>query len=701
VAYQDLAVVRAVGIVRKRRHTDPTRGYFLIELQPTHQRPVAPAVRLARATAALLLLAAACGFPRPSSAADNVAPPGAPPPAAAFGALPANTDVVLSPSGTRLAWVDHEHDKPRVVIFDVDARKDLRVLALPQRLKLRTLAWNDDETLLVTFSETGQAKVATETSREWFINIAYDASGGEGRMLPSANGRARGVQAAAYAYLVRSRTSKPHTVIMFSRCKDAACLLEVNTATGEPSVIKSGGEHTAGFIVDREGAPVAREDWDYLQRAYRVYALLPGNGVREILRRNDNDAPDLAGILPDDSALVLLASNGRPHQAAWALPLDGSPARVLAEDPDADVEYALADYYTGAIIGAYVGGARTRIQWLNPQAQQRYEAVSRAFPNKEVAVYGWSADGSRTLAAVETPSTPRVYYLIDFKTHHADIAGEEYPALAGAKLGEVRQITYKARDGTPIPAYLTLPPGKQPGSAPLVVLPHGGPNARDYLRFDWLVQFLATRGYAVLQPQFRGSTGFGAGFERAGYRQWGGLMQDDVSDGVKAMIDQGIADAHRVCIVGMSYGGYAALAGAAFTPTLYACAASVNGVSDLRALMREQVPLYGGSAFRPGRYISISESVWKERIGSETDSALDTKSPINSVAAISIPVMVAYGTGDGIVPTEQSIRMTEALQRAGKAVTVVKLPDEDHWLSQAETRTQLLQALESFLKEHL
>jgi dipeptidyl aminopeptidase/acylaminoacyl peptidase len=310
-------------------------------------------------------------------------------------------------------------------------------------------------------------------------------------------------------------------------------------------------------------------------------------------------------------------------------------------------------------------------------------------------------DGSRTLAKVETPSTPPVYYLIDFKSRRADIAGEEYPGLEGATLGEFREITYKARDGTPIPAYLTLPPGKHTGPAPLVVLPHGGPQARDYPGFDWWVQFLATRGYAVLQPQFRGSTGFGEAFERAGYRQWGGLMQDDVTDGVRAMIDQGIADAHHVCIVGASYGGYAALAGATFTPDLYACAASINGVSDLRALMREEVPTVVGSAFRVGHVISTAQSVWTERIGSETDPALATKSPINSVAAIKVPVMIAYGTGDGVVPTEQSIRMAEALQKAGKTVTVVKLPDEDHWLSQAATRTAMLEALDSFLKQHL
>jgi dipeptidyl aminopeptidase/acylaminoacyl peptidase len=649
-------------------------------------------------TAALLL--GALGLCGPA-AADS--PSGAAPPAAAFGALPAETDVVLSPSGTRLAWVDHAHDKPRVVMFDVDARKELRVLALPERLKLRQLLWNDDETLLVTFSQTHQSDVATQTSREFFINIAYGAAGGDGRMLPAANGKARGAEAAAYAYLVRGRVDKPHTVIMGTNnaCyAGSACLLEVDTATGTPTIIKTGKDVTAAWEVDRAGTPVARADWDYVNRVYRVYAL-SGNNIRQILETEDKNAPRLAGILPDDSALVLLATNGRAHQAAWKLPLDGSPATVLAEDPDADIDGTYTDPYSGAIIGVYVGGTKTRSHWLDAQAQQRAETVQRAFPKKEVEVSGWSVDGSRTLAKVQTPSTPPVYYLIDFKSRRADIAGEEYPGLEGATPGEFREITYKARDGTPIPAYLTLPPGKHTGPAPLVVLPHGGPQARDYPGFDWWVQFLATRGYAVLQPQFRGSTGFGEAFERAGFRQWGGLMQDDVTDGVRAMIDQGIADAHHVCIVGASYGGYAALAGAAFTPDLYACAVSINGVSDLRELRRTQVPTVVGSGFRVGRVISSVESVWTERIGSETDPALATKSPINSVAAIKIPVMIAYGTGDGVVPTEQSIRMAEALQKAGKTVTVVKLPDEDHWLSQAATRTAMLEALDSFLKQHL
>ena len=171
-------------------------------------------------------------------------------------------------------------------------------------------------------------------------------------------------------------------------------------------------------------------------------------------------------------------------------------------------------------------------------------------------------------------------------------------------------------------------------------------------------------------------------------------MQDDVTDGVHAMVTQGVADPHRIAIVGGSYGGYAALAGAAFTPDLFSCAASINGVADLPAMMRSVVPVFGG-------VISTSMSDWKAHVGAPNDPNLDAKSPINSVKSIKIPILIAYGTGDGVVPTEQSLRMAHALEASGKKVTLVKLPGEDHWLSRTETRVQALKTLDGFLKECL
>jgi dipeptidyl aminopeptidase/acylaminoacyl peptidase len=615
------------------------------------------------------------------------------PPTEVFGALPAETHAVLSPDGHWLACMDQKEARPRIVITDVNGHRVQRIGALPERTTLDALAWSDNETLLATLSEEGTADVATHLAGRYFLTVAMTPTGQGALMLPTSIGRATGAYAAMRARMVRIGTIKPHTVIMSSGVE----LLEVDTITGKPVPIKFGNEHTVGWAVDRAGKPVAREDWDWKSSAYRVYAL-KGNSIKEILRRDDANPPTLVGLLPDDSALVLLASNGKAHQAAWALPLDGSPQKLLAENPDADITAAYTDAHTGAILGMYVSGTKTDVQWLDSTAQHRQEVLQRSFPNKEVSVYGWTTDGTKTLARVESVSTPPIYYLVDFTARRADIAAEEYPALSGVKLGDLKEITYKARDGTDIPAYLTVPPESTAGPGPLVVLPHGGPNERDYPRFNWIVQFLASRGYAVLQPQFRGSSGFGDAYQKAGYRQWGGLMQDDVTDGVRAMIDQKIADSRRICIVGFSYGGYAALAGAAFTPDLYACAVSVNGISDLRALLEQKVP-----AGEPGvfRVISSTMSVWKERIGSPSDSALDKKSPIHSVTSIKAPILIVYGNSDAVVPNAQSLEMAKALSAAGKRVTVEKLVAGDHWLSRTETRVQLLKTFETFLHDNL
>ncbi len=645
----------------------------------------APATLNLRTRASLIARAGPLAFVLLAAVPTLVLGAGGPPPAEAFGSLPLQTHVQLSPNGHWLAWTDNSEAKAHVVMFDLEARKVQRLLQVPESAKIRDLAWNDDETLLTVVSETKVSPDASARSTEYFQLIANDTIGGAGRMLPTAQ-------------LIAWRTTKPHKVIMAVRsCKRviASCLMEVDTRTGEGTFIKVGNEFTVGWVVDRDGRAVARADWDHYKHGYRV--LVPSTdafgeeSVREIFRTDDSEPPDLSGLLPDGSALVLLGTNGHSHRAAWALPLDGSRLRLLAEVVDADITETYQDPYSGAIIGVYASGTKTEIQWTDPEARRRSERVHDIFPNRQANVYGWTADGTKTIAEVETPSSPPVYYIVDFSTHRAEIAAEQYPALAGASLGVWQETNYKARDGTLIPAYLTLPPGKPAGSVPLVVLPHGGPSARDFPHFDWLVQFLATRGYAVLQPQFRGSTGFGDAFHEAGYRQWGGLMQDDVTDGVHAMIAQGIADPHRIAIVGASYGGYVALAGAAFTPELYSCAASINGVADLPAMMRSVVPVFGG-------VVSTSMSAWKAHVGAPNDPNLATKSPINSVKAIKVPVLIAYGTGDGIVPTEQSLRMAHALEVAGKKVTLVKLQGEDHWLSRTETRVHVLQNLESFLK---
>jgi dipeptidyl aminopeptidase/acylaminoacyl peptidase len=259
----------------------------------------------------------------------------------------------------------------------------------------------------------------------------------------------------------------------------------------------------------------------------------------------------------------------------------------------------------------------------------------------------------------------------------------------------VQPYPYKARDGLDIPAYITLPPGKPLNKLPLIVMPHGGPDARDRIGFDWMAQFFANRGYAVLQPNFRGSWGYGHKFTDAGQLQWGLKMEDDLTDGVKKLVADGMVDPKRVCIVGASYGGYAALAGATLTPDVYACAISFAGVSDLPKMLAQERARYGKD--------SQTVSFWTTRIGSPFDDSeqLRATSPARHADQVRCPVLLLHGEGDTTVPIEQSEIMNDALKSAGKQVEFIRFPGEDHYMNLADTRIRFLKETEAFVKKNI
>jgi dipeptidyl aminopeptidase/acylaminoacyl peptidase len=269
------------------------------------------------------------------------------------------------------------------------------------------------------------------------------------------------------------------------------------------------------------------------------------------------------------------------------------------------------------------------------------------------------------------------------------------PSLEGIAMGQIRATTFKSRDGVDIPVYVTTPPGHNDAkNAPTIIFPHGGPASRDEPGFDYWAQFMASRGYVVIQPQFRGSTGFGDAFAEAGVRQWGKRMQDDVSDAVAWAVKEGISNASRICIVGASYGGYAALAGATMTPELYKCAVSVAGVSDLPQVMREERADAGGRR-------SATVNYWANHIGSDDRAAMEAASPRRLASAVRAPILLIHGKDDTVVKFEQSRVMANALRTANKPFKLVELAGEDHWLSRGSTRLQMLREIDAFLAENL
>jgi dipeptidyl aminopeptidase/acylaminoacyl peptidase len=646
------------------------------------------------------------------SGALFAAVPQAPPPASAFAQASEFRFVTLSPDGKTLA-VDRETPSgAKVMMFRVGSTEPLRVLGLAASDKLRALGWADEKTLLIELSTTLREARLPEVRGTWefWRTLAAGLDERPPRMLLMDDPDRQWISGAE---MVAVRPNVPGTVFMATldftatRFRQSVgtrlaeergdsgwinTLFAVDTGNGKGRVIEQGTAYTASWLVDEQGAPLARSEWNALSREFSVL-LKRDRGWQTVYRQAGQDELRLAGVTADRKSLVLIGEKGTDRSRAWVMPIDNpdAPGELFGE-PNGEVYGALRDPATGVVLGFHTGGLHPGVHWIDPVRAREQRALENAYPGKRVDVIERSADGSRALVRVEAASFPPVYYLVDFTAKKADLVGGNYPGLEGVTLGEVRALSFPARDGAQIPAYLTLPAARTENRRAGVILPHGGPASRDSGGFDWWAQFLATRGYVVLQPQFRGSTGFGRDFRLAGYREWGGRMQDDLSDGVRYLVESGLVDPGRICVVGGSYGGYAALAGATLTPDLYACAVSVNGVSDLPQML-------GDVSRRQGEQ-SDSIAYWREHIGSASDPRVAARSPARHAAAAKAPILLLHGTDDTVVPSSQSETMARALEEAGKPHRYVKLAGEDHWLSSGTTRTQVLELIEAFLAEH-
>ncbi len=345
--------------------------------------------------------------------------------------------------------------------------------------------------------------------------------------------------------------------------------------------------------------------------------------------------------------------------------------------------------YTDTIVGIGHTDDLPRARFFADPLKSLQEKSEKAFKGASAVVTSWSRDYSRAVVEVSYADHPGQNFLFEPARKSLSVIGSAYPKLDGLRQPVRTKYDYAASDGINVPGYLTTPVGGAAGARPLIVLPHGGPAARDTMSFDWWASFYAANGYLVYQPNFRGSFGYGEAFRKAGDGQWGRKMQDDISDGVKALIAGGIADPARVCIVGASYGGYAALAGATLTPELYACAVSVNGVSNLPALIASEN--------------ESEEKYWTKRIGSifKDKDAIAAVSPVKQVSKATPPIMLIQSSDDIVVPPGQSVLMRKALEEADRPVVYVTLEGDDHWLSKEKTRIEMLETSLAFINKHV
>jgi dipeptidyl aminopeptidase/acylaminoacyl peptidase len=624
-----------------------------------------------------------------------------------FGSLPAIEDPSITPDGKFLATIQLFNGRPVARIISLAAGGP-PPKALPfNDGKIVGVQWANNDRLLITAEKVEQ--LDSKHIFTWLRTASVDTAGGNGAVMFSDKTVVRDSNASASSVLDLSPEDKDHIYMEITDycgaqqyCR-AVYKVDVGNGHAERAMVGSaervgaGMSQTIGFVSDGHGNVVARIDATDKPKTQHL-KVRQGNAWKEILTfdAREGHALDVQGLSADGkSIVVILPDETTGTDALVAVDIASGAKSTLYVDPKYDVSGALHDHWTGRVIGVYLVEESPKFIYFDPEMKALQSGLQSAFPGQTVHAVAWDAARQKVIVAASSPRSPTAYYLLDRTSHSAMLIAQAYDKLQPTDLGEVKSYPYKASDGLDIAAFLTLPPGKQTKNLPTVILPHGGPMARDEIGFDWMAQFMANRGYAVLQPNFRGSTGYGKKFLEAGYGQWGSKMQDDVTDGVKKLIADGIADPKRICIVGWSYGGYAALAGATLTPDLYACAVGGAGVYDLRHFLGTRERDYGEDSW-------MIES-WQHFIGDMFNDAkkLDAVSPTENADKIKAPVLLVHGTADTTVRMDQSELLQQAMKKAGKSAALVRIEGETHYLEAASSRIRFLTELEKFLKSNI
>ncbi len=481
--------------------------------------------------------------------------------------------------------------------------------------------------------------------------------------------------------------------------RDAAWhdLYELRISTGELTLLRENTNRYTSWIFDWE---------DQLRLASRSRE----NGDNELWRLNEDGTETLiyewglmesaypAGFHKDNNQIYLVTDKGpdRDKTKLYLMNLATLDKTFLEKDPEDRVNFGglWQSSKTREIIATSYTDDRTRRYFKNPEYEEHYQHLQSQLGDAVISFSGGTTDETRYMVVAYSDVTPSSVYLYDMNTRELTYQYTPRGDLPSQYMSPMVSIRYPSSDGLEIPAYLTLPNGFGEENLPVVVVPHGGPWARDYWGFSTYAQFLANRGYAVLQPNFRGSTGFGKEFLNAGNLEWGDLMQDDITWGVKYLIEKGIADPDRVAIFGGSYGGYATLAGLAFTPDLYAAGVSFVGPSNLITLLNSIPP-----------YWEAARKMFLERMGDpntpEGEAQLIRQSPLFSADRITAPLLVVQGQNDPRVVKAESDQIVVALRERGFPVEYINAPDEGHGFARPVNNMAFIAAMEKFLAQHI
>jgi dipeptidyl aminopeptidase/acylaminoacyl peptidase len=615
-------------------------------------------------------------------------------PVEAFANLPSVTQVRLSPNGENVASlvkIDREDAQGTLLqVFNLPKREVTNVaFARTGDRFINWIRWASDERLLVS-SRFPALRRGTPTTETRLQSIDVETREVRDVLLPSFVGKQR------YRPQYQDRivdilpNDKDHILLASKFEKSSSSgVIQVNLKTGRTKRVMRDKVNVVEWVTDRQHR-VRIALW-HDETTYKVLHK-EADGPRwytlwEFEAFSESQVWPMSFDKDPDYLYVSAYHEGRLAVFKVHLSDPELQKELVFSDPDYDAQGSLIySRLTGEIVGIKYSSDGGFTFWAN-EYQLLQDSVDTALPKTTNFLYSLSDNERQYVALATSDTNPGTYYIADRDEHQLRAFAHRYPSLPIEQMSEVQTISYEARDGLAIEGFLTVPKTQGTSPYPAIIFPHGGPISLDEGGFNYWTQYFASRGYAVLQMNFRGSSGYGYDFMKSGLQAWGLEMQNDVEDGTRWLIEEGIADPERICVVGASYGGYAALMEAARNSELYKCAVSFAGVTDVAYLVSSS------------RHYTNFEIV-KEQIGSDY-SELRQRSPLHIAEEINIPVLLAHGTEDRSVRIRHSEKMHRELEKQGKDVTYLELEDGDHHLSNQEHRVQFFKAMDAFLRLHL
>ena len=608
-------------------------------------------------------------------------------PTEAFARLPFIEHASLSPNGEYLAGLMAYQGEQMMVVVAVDPAKRQGVvrLSVPDNSELEGISWANDRYVLANLT----AQLGYDEQKFYVARmVAIDRI--NGKAIPILSDM-KGQNTANVIWnpadgrdeiLVAAQTTIYTNVAGFW-----PSVYRVSLKSGRGRLVQLGREGVWDWGADSRGTIRLGFGFsDFNGTGRLLYRRFDGGNLNTVERADRLDFERLKVPLQflegSDRALVLDENDVGQTVVFERDMVTQTNIGTRYQFDDLDILGAVLTPDRSRILGLRTNDYNNPVRWLDEKLQLAQKTLDQATPNSRAEIVSFSQDRTRILALFKTPDSPGLLYFYDSRNGSLNRLAALNRAMDNRRLSKAKYIEYDARDGLEIQAVLTLPNDREARDLPLIVLPHGGPWAHDTLGYDYWSQFLANRGYAVLQPNFRGSTGYGDAFRRKGNGELGLAMQDDLTDGLNHLVAQGIADPTRVCIMGGSYGGYAAMWGIVKDPDQYRCAISIAGVAKLQ----EQVNDFGGRT---------SKAIWRRMTPD-----FGAVSPINFIEKIRVPLLLIHGRKDVTVEHEQSEMMHRAMRKANKEVEFVSLSKADHYFTRQPDRLQLLLSIEQFLAEH-